>query len=491
MTVLVTGATGAIGCRLVERLAPARRLLLPVRAAGGRSPRERLGELLTGEARGALRLGSIDVVEADVTAALPEVRDLEAVVHLAARTDFASNDADAYRPINVEACRHAARLAARARCPLVHVSTAYVAGDVSGTFREDQRDLGQAHRNAYERTKWEAEGLLLELARAHGFPLTIVRPGIVLPERPRAGQATGPGPLVYLELLAGLEGRPSEHGAVRTLRYEGDPEGRLDLVPVELVVRALVAAVDRPPRGAATYHATAGRAFTIGEIEDAVNAGLHGVRARACTELSDPDPFERRLARRAAPYRPYMALDLDFDRRGLERELLPDVADGADSAWLARVFAAHLETWRAARQRGEHAEYAPADPAAEAVRAYFARFLPRHAGRLLVPGLASLDADLAVRVPGAGAWRLTLRAGRLVQVGSPVAGAAPPPFEFAVDAAGLLEIAAGRARPSELFFARRVTVTGDLYHALATATALEEFFALYPYDGAPALEQTA
>jgi nucleoside-diphosphate-sugar epimerase len=64
--------------------------------------------------------------------------------------------------INVEGTREVIGLAREAKScgrldRFIHVSTAYVAGKVTGTFRERQLDAGQEFRNTYEQTKWEAE----------------------------------------------------------------------------------------------------------------------------------------------------------------------------------------------------------------------------------------------------------------------------------------------------------------------------------------------
>ena len=141
-----------------------------------------------------------------------------------------------------------------------------------------------------------------------------------------------------------------------------------------------------------------------------------------------------------------------------------------DRAWLREVFAKHLAAWRS-----EHPRKAPRD---SRVTRYFEEFLPARQGRNLVPGLASLTADFTISVPGAGRWRLRLEQGCLGVV-EPVAQ--PGPFDYEIDAPAFLEVAAGRVRPSALFFERRVAIRGDVFRAVSTATALEEFFQLYPY----------
>ncbi|MBI4880682.1 MAG: SDR family oxidoreductase, partial [Planctomycetes bacterium] len=477
----VTGATGSVGPALVERLCASRRLCLLVRGRDGASGRERLEGLLPGAGLKALQAGAIDVVEGD--AALPGLgldaeararlaRSLEAVLHAAARTDFLGERLDEYRPINVGGALSALELAAEARCPLIHVSTAYVSGDHDGCFLEGDLDKGQGHHNPYERSKREAEAALTRAARELRVPLWIFRPGIVLGDAPRPGAPPGPGPLVYLKYLAGLEGR--EASAERVLRCAGDPRAQLNLVPLDFVVRVLAEALARPIEGQRTFHLTAGRPTAIAEIEAAANEHLAGIRARLvpAADLSGADRYERILARRCRPYQPYLFLHTVHDRRRLVSEF--DGEDGANPAWLRQVFAAHLSAWR---------EEAPPQGAvngqAARAREYFEHFLAARTGVLLVAGLKSLSADFTVSVAQAGCFRLRIVDGVLESVAqAPAHGAC---FDFAVDAESFLAAVSGRVKPAELFFEQKVRIRGDLHDALATAAALEDFFALHPF----------
>ncbi len=484
MTVLVTGATGSIGPALVERLCGSRRLRLLVRRKDGASGRERLeGILQGGAALQALRRGAIDVFDGD--AALPGLgldddqrarlaRGLEVVLHAAARTDFSGERLEDYRPINVGGALSAVELAAEARCPLIHVSTAYVSGDHHGIFAEDDLDKGQGHHNPYERSKREAEEVVTRAARDLGVPLWIFRPGIVLADAPRPGAPPGPGPLVYLKYLAGLEG--TRAAAERELRCAGDARAVLNLVPLEFVARILAEALARPIQGQRTFHLTAGRPASIAEIEAAANELLQGLRARLvpAEDLVDADRYERILARRCRPYEPYLFLHTLHDRRRLLAEF--DGEDGANPAWLRRVFAAHLRAWRQeALPRGA------VNGQAARVREYFERFLAARTGVLLVAGLKSLCADFTVSVAQAGCFRLQIAAGVLESVAPAEAPSAR--FDFAVDAESFLAAVSGRVKPAELFFEQKARIRGDLHHALATAAALEDFFALHPFPG--------
>ena len=166
MTVLVTGATGRVGSRFVPRLIrrgdPVRLLVRdPSRA-------ERLGaDIVVGDLRDADSLTrALDRVDAVVHlgAAFRGVRDEEAVA------------------VNHVATVELARAALRAGVDrFVFASTNLVYGPGRGRpARED--DEPAPHDVAYPRSKAEAEQVLLDLHRAEGLPLRIVRLAFVYGE---------------------------------------------------------------------------------------------------------------------------------------------------------------------------------------------------------------------------------------------------------------------------------------------------------------------
>ena len=103
-----------------------------------------------------------------------------------------------------------------------YLSTAYVAGEHSGTFSEDDLDVGQRFRNPYERSKFEAEGIVKRWRSR--MPVTVVRPSIVVGE-----QDSGWTPsfnVIYWPLRAFSRGAYRVHPGPR-LGARGRGPGRL------------------------------------------------------------------------------------------------------------------------------------------------------------------------------------------------------------------------------------------------------------------------
>jgi long-chain acyl-CoA synthetase len=135
---------------------------------------------------------------------------------------------------------------------VVHVSTAYVAGDRAGTYHEHEADIGQRHRNTYEQTKLEAERLVIDST----LPAAILRPSIVVGD-----SQTGWTPafnVIYWPLQAFARGLfPC---------VPGDPDARADIVPIDAVADALHELVVGNRRSG-TYHVVAGEnAITASEL---------------------------------------------------------------------------------------------------------------------------------------------------------------------------------------------------------------------------------
>lgn len=255
--VLVTGATGFIGSRLVRKL-------------GAEGMRVRC---LVRDPLGAAALFEgldVELAEGDVTR--PEtlrgvVEGVGVVYHLAAIMghDLPSEEAFArFRRVNVEGTRAIAEV-----CDDSGIERFVLASSTAamGLLRDEvvREDTPVSPYTPYQVSKWEAEEVVREHARDRGLPAVVVRPSMVYGPGfrgdfltiakvakkgvfPRIGRSRNLSPALYIDdcvealALAGTRGRPGETYLVsseesyeldRVVRIIADALGvRVRFVPV-------------------------------------------------------------------------------------------------------------------------------------------------------------------------------------------------------------------------------------------------------------------
>jgi nucleoside-diphosphate-sugar epimerase len=166
---LVTGATGFIGSHLARRLvqggAPVRVLCRP-----GSEAR------LPGELAGRVEIAAGDL--RDRESLIRATRGATRVFHCAGQVSDWGSD-EAFHAINVEGTRwllEAAHAGGARR--VVHLSSIAVFGTPAPAYFDDESPYGAAG-DGYSRTKIAGERLALELHRALGLPVTVLRPAVV------------------------------------------------------------------------------------------------------------------------------------------------------------------------------------------------------------------------------------------------------------------------------------------------------------------------
>jgi thioester reductase-like protein len=269
--VLLTGATGFVGMEVLARYLERtdRRVFALVRAADEDAARGRLDTVMRNLfGRGAERYADrVEAVASDLThpdlGLEPRRRDelaaqVTTIIHSAASVSFGLPLQEA-REINLTGTRRMLEFAdlAHARGGLdryAQVSTAYVAGTHVGRFSELDLDLGQAFRNSYEQSKFEAE----QLVRSHGdLPWTILRPSIVVGDR--LSGWTSAFNVLYWPL------RAFSCGLFKTV--PAIPSAPVDVVSIDYVADAIHELCQSPSAVGETFHLTAGAgASTIEEI---------------------------------------------------------------------------------------------------------------------------------------------------------------------------------------------------------------------------------
>jgi thioester reductase-like protein len=333
--VLLTGATGFVGTALLTRYLTRtdRHVIALVRAASAADADARLRRVLhdvfppglaDAHARRCTAVAA-DLLRPELGLAADDREVLaeraSEVVHCAASVSFDLPLPEA-RQVNAAGARRVGHLAdlCAARGEglrrLVHVSTAYVAGDHAGVFTEDDRRGDGTFRNTYEQTKQEAEELLR--AWRPSLPLQVVRPSIVVGERGTGW--TRAFNVLYWPLQMFARGRLPVIPAMR--------DAPVDVVPVDYVADAVLG-LERSPAG--TYHAVAGEhASTVGEIV-AMASRHFGIPEPALVApgvlqlVPDgaPTDAQRRALAKARVYFPYFSMRVRFDDARARRELAP------------------------------------------------------------------------------------------------------------------------------------------------------------------------
>jgi nucleoside-diphosphate-sugar epimerase len=151
--------------------------------------------------------------------------------------------------VNVDGTRNVLDLAVdfQSLDRLVLYSTAFVAGDRTGVIMEDDLEAGQRFRNAYERTKHEAERLAR--ARMKDLPISVVRPSVIVGDS-RTGEIDRlDGPYQLIRTIVNFP--VDVH-----LPLPGDGSYPLNMVPVDFVAAAADAIARAPGARGRTFHLT-------------------------------------------------------------------------------------------------------------------------------------------------------------------------------------------------------------------------------------------
>jgi thioester reductase-like protein len=308
-TIFLTGFPGFIAGRLVERLArEGARFILLVQPAFAERARRDIARIV--EATGA-GVENFRVVEGDITsddlglapARLEEARgEATALFHLAAVYDLGVRRETALR-VNVEGTRNVNRFARSVKNlrRYHYVSTCYVAGRRTGVILESELRHEAGFRNHYEETKYLAE---LEVeALKHDLPVTVHRPAVVCGDS-RTGETAKYDGIYYL--INYLRMWP----AALSLADIGNPDVRLNIVPVDFVVEAMAALARDERAVGATVQIADPAPLTTEELFDVIARNLAGrgslftvpaplVRAALATPVSEKLTG---LPRVAAPY---------------------------------------------------------------------------------------------------------------------------------------------------------------------------------------------
>jgi NAD(P)-dependent dehydrogenase (short-subunit alcohol dehydrogenase family) len=279
MAYFVTGATGFIGRRLVERLLDKRQGTVYVLVRGGS-----IGKLEELIARWSVVVGPAAAKRVQPVAgnlrrpllgleqeAVNELRGKIAhFFHLAAVYDMTA-PAEQNTAVNVGGTTHAVELARtlEAEC-LHHVSSIAVAGTYRGVFAEDFFDEGQKLPSPYHRTKFESERIVREQPYV---PWRVYRPGIVVGDSRTGEMDKIDGPYYFFKAIQRMRGLIP--GWVPLV---GLDLGNTNVVPVDWVVGALDHIAHEPDLDGRAFHLTDPRPQRVDEVFNEFAAAAHAPR---------------------------------------------------------------------------------------------------------------------------------------------------------------------------------------------------------------------
>ncbi|WP_170981282.1 SDR family oxidoreductase [Mycolicibacterium sp. CR10] len=246
MRYVVTGGTGFIGKRLVDRI-----LALPdTTAVHVLVRRESLGRFerlaLSRDDRVQPLVGDLTTPDLGLSDTVLDV-EVDHIVHCAAVYDIAAAE-DRQRAANVDGTRAVIALARRLDATLHHVSSIAVAGNYRGVFTEDDFDVAQELPTPYHQTKFEAEMLVRS---AKGIRFRIYRPAVVVGDSRTGEMDKIDGPYYFFGILSALAKLP------RFTPMMLPDTGRTNIVPVDFVVDAVATLMHVDGRDGQTFHLTA------------------------------------------------------------------------------------------------------------------------------------------------------------------------------------------------------------------------------------------
>ncbi len=181
MKIVVTGALGHIGSRLVRDLPrkfPAAQIVMLDNLAT-----QRYASLFNLPPEGNYRFIEADVLEVDLESL---VQGAAAVVHLAAITDAMAShqNPDMVRRVNLGGTRRLAEACSGAAVPLLFPSSTSVYGVQQGVVDEDCPARQLSPQSPYAETKLEEEAILAERAAAGDLRYVICRLGTIVGTSP-------------------------------------------------------------------------------------------------------------------------------------------------------------------------------------------------------------------------------------------------------------------------------------------------------------------
>ena len=288
-----------------------------------------------------LFLSNVEIIKGDITSSslglekqeyIKLCNEVDEVFHSAAVTHFEMQGDDEHVAVNIKGTENVLQFSNSGKQKRFHyISTAYVAGKLSGIIYENEMVNEPLFNNEYERSKFVAEQLVIEYAKNNDIPYTIYRPGIIVGDSKTGATCKFDNLYLFVKVLFNIKNsfikNKSDDLDNATVRVPGDPDALINLVPIDYVADAIVAILNKRESIGGIYHITNPNPPRLCELRDLVMALLEiksmHVKIDRELEKQSLNTVEKQFLRQTKTYYSYLFSKLRFDDSSTQ-EILKD-----------------------------------------------------------------------------------------------------------------------------------------------------------------------
>jgi NAD(P)-dependent dehydrogenase (short-subunit alcohol dehydrogenase family) len=271
MQYFVTGATGFIGKRLVQKLLLRKGAVVHVLIRPGSEAKLKDLREFCGVSAARLLPVSGDLKAKKLGVAAEQIKALKGKIdhayHLAAIYDLGADEASQVE-VNVEGTRNTVEFVKAIDAGhFHHVSSIAAAGLYEGVFREDMFEEAENYDHPYFMTKHVSEKIVRQECKV---PWSVYRPAMVVGDSQTGEMDKIDGPYYFFKLIQRM--RQLLPPWMPSIGLEG---GRINIVPVDFVVDALNAISHQKDIASRCYHLVDPVGYRVGDVLDIFSKAAH------------------------------------------------------------------------------------------------------------------------------------------------------------------------------------------------------------------------
>ena len=271
MRYFVTGATGFIGKRLVQKLLQRKGAVVYFLIRQESTDKVRALREFCGASAARLVPVAGDLTVKKLGVSATDIKQLKGQVdhfyHLAAIYDLGADEASQIE-VNVEGTRNTVEFAKAIEAGhFHHVSSIAAAGLYEGVFREDMFTEAENYEHPYFMTKHESEKIVRAECKV---PWSVYRPAMVVGDSTTGEMDKIDGPYYFFKLIQRM--RQLLPPWMPSIGLEG---GRINIVPVDFVVDALAVISHQQGIAQKCYHLVDPVGYRVGDVLDIFSKAAH------------------------------------------------------------------------------------------------------------------------------------------------------------------------------------------------------------------------